>query len=53
MSFWTRLTNALHRDRLHREIDDELESHIAEAVEHGADPAQARRAFGSTLRTRE
>jgi predicted permease len=38
---------------LSREIDDELASHIEEAIEHGREPAEARRAFGSTLRRRE
>ena len=41
------------RERLNREIDEELESHVAEAVERGRDPAEARRAFGSRLRRRE
>jgi predicted permease len=36
-----------------RQIDEELESHIAEAIEQGRDPAEARRAFGGALRTRE
>ena len=39
--------------RLNREIDEELEAHIAEAIAQGRDPAEARRAFGSTLRHRE
>jgi hypothetical protein len=30
-----------------------IESHIAEAIEQGRDPAEARRAFGGALRTRE
>jgi hypothetical protein len=38
---------------LNREIDEELESHIQEAIENGRDPAEVRRAFGSTLRHRE
>jgi putative ABC transport system permease protein len=38
------------RDCLSREIDEEFESHIAEAVEHGRNPVKARRAFGPTLR---
>jgi hypothetical protein len=41
------------RDCLNREIDEEFESHIAEAVEHGRNPVKARRAFGPTLRKRE
>lgn len=40
-------------DRVSREIDEELESHIAEAVEHGRERDEARRAFGSALLTRE
>src|SRR6185436_2427617 len=40
-------------DRLTREIDEELQSHIAEAIEQGRDPAEARRALGSVLRQRE
>ena len=53
MSWWSRIANVFHDDRLNREIDEELESHIAEAVEQGRDPAEARRTFGSTLRQRE
>ena len=36
-----------------REIDEELEGHIAEAIERGRDAAEARRAFGPILRRRE
>ena len=53
MSWWSRLTNVLRGDRLNREIDEELQSHIAEAIAEGRDPAEARRAFGSPLRQRE
>jgi hypothetical protein len=53
MSLWMRLRNTFRTDRLQREIDDELESHIAEAVAQGRDPNEARRAFGSPLRHRE
>jgi hypothetical protein len=49
MSLWSRIANALRADRLSREIDEELQSHIAEAVERGRDPVEARRAFGSAL----
>jgi predicted permease len=45
--------NALRGDRLNREIDEEPESHIQEAIEHGRDPVEARRTFGATLRHRE
>src|SRR3982074_931095 len=53
MSLWSRIAIVLRGDRLSREIDEELESHIEEAIEHGRDPAEARRAFGSALRQRE
>src|SRR5579872_1011521 len=53
MSLWHRITNVFRGDNLNRDIDDEFEAHIADAVEHGRDPAEARRAFGSPLRHRE
>ena len=53
MSLWSRIENAFRGDRLSREIDEEFESHVAEAIEQGRDPAEVRRAFGSPLRQRE
>ena len=53
MSWTNRFTNVFRRDRIDREIEEELASHIAEAIEHGRDPEEARRAFGSPLRHRE
>src|SRR5580704_17473484 len=53
MSLWSRLANVVRGDRLIREIDEELESHVAEAIERGRNPEEARRAFGSLLRQRE
>ncbi len=53
MSLWSRIANAFRDDGLRREIDEELASHIAEAVRQGRDPAEASRAFGSPLRQRE
>jgi putative ABC transport system permease protein len=53
MSLWSRIGNLLRGDGLSREIDDELQSHIEEAIEQGRDPNEARRAFGSALRHRE
>src|SRR5258708_15820704 len=53
MSLWSRITNVIRGDRLSREIDEELESHIEEAIQQGRDPGEARRAFGSPLRHRE
>ena len=53
MSLWSRISHALRGERLNREIDEELQSHIEEAIASGRDPAEARRAFGSALRARE
>ena len=53
MSLWTRMANVVRGERLNREIDEELESHIEEAIAQGRDPIEARRAFGSALRHRE
>jgi predicted permease len=53
MSLWSRIGNVFRGDRLSREVDEELESHLDEAVERGRDPGEARRAFGGTLRIRE
>jgi predicted permease len=53
MSFWSRFANLIRVDSLSREIDEELHSHIEEAIEHGRDPAEARRTFGSALRRSE
>ncbi len=38
---------------MNHELDNEMEAHIAEAVERGRDESEARRAFGSMLRHRE
>src|SRR5580704_9564173 len=53
MSLWSRIANLFRGDGLNREIDEELQSHIEEAIEQGCDPAEARRAFGSALRRSE
>jgi hypothetical protein len=53
VSIWSRISNLFRGNRVDREIDEELESHIAEAVANGRDPDEARRAFGSPLRHRE
>jgi hypothetical protein len=53
MSLWSRISNALRGERLNREIDEELQAHIQEAIASGRDPREARRAFGSALRARE
>jgi len=53
MSLWSRIANVFRPNRMNREIDDELESHIEEAIEAGRTPEEARRAFGAMLRHRE
>jgi len=53
MSLWSRVANVFRGPSLSREIDEEFESHIEEAVERGRDRAAARQAFGSALRRRE
>jgi putative ABC transport system permease protein len=53
MSLWSRIVNVVRGDRLSREIDEELQSHIAEAIEQGREPSEAGAAFGSALRRRE
>jgi predicted permease len=50
---WSRISNAVRGERLNREIEEELQSHIEEAVASGRDPKEAYRAFGSALRARE
>jgi predicted permease len=53
MSFWSRISNAARGDRLNREIEEEMQSHIDEAVASGRDLKEAHRAFGSPLHARE
>jgi predicted permease len=53
MSLLSRIANIFRPDRLAPEIDEEVRSHLAEAVAQGRDPAEARRAFGSPLHHRE
>src|SRR5262245_25171294 len=53
MSFWSRFANVFRGGRLSREIDEEMESHIAEALSRGRDASEVRRSFGPALRQRE
>jgi len=53
MSLWSQILNAVRGQRLNREIDEELQAHIEEAIASGRDPEEAHRAFGSPLRARE
>lgn len=53
MSLCSRIGNVFRSERLNREIDEEFELHIEEAIAAGRDPEEVRRAFGSALRARE
>jgi putative ABC transport system permease protein len=53
MSLWSRLANTVRGEQLSGEIAEEMESHIAEAVEQGRDPEEARHAFGRDYQQRQ
>jgi putative ABC transport system permease protein len=53
MGLWTRVGNVFRGDRLNRELNEEFEAHIADAVGDGRDAEEARSAFGPMLRQRE
>jgi predicted permease len=53
MSIWTRVRNVFSGERLNREIQEEMESHLAEAAAQGREPVEVRRAFGSAVRRGE
>lgn len=53
MSLWSRISNAVHGERLNREIEEELQSHVEEAIASGRDPREVHLAFGSALHARE
>ena len=53
MSLLRRIVNVFRGEHVNREIDEELEAHVAEAMASGRDADEARRALGSALRHRE
>jgi hypothetical protein len=53
MSWIRRFGNVFRQDRLNREIDEELASHIEGAIEQGNSADEARQALGSALQYRE
>ena len=53
MSLWSRVANAVRGKQLSRESAEEMESHIAEAVEQGRDPDEARRVLGRNYQQRQ
>lgn len=53
LSLLSRIANVFCGQVLNRELDEELQSHIDEAIAQGRDPDEARRAFGSAIRAHE
>jgi putative ABC transport system permease protein len=53
VAFWTRIRNTFRSNRLNREIDEELASHVAEGVAEGRNPSEVRSALGPRLQFRE
>jgi putative ABC transport system permease protein len=53
MAWWLRAANVFRTGRVLRELDEELEAHVEEAIANGRDPQDARRALGSALHHRE
>ena len=49
MGLLSRLGNVFRGERMNRDIQEEMEAHLAEAVAEGRDPVEARRAFGSAV----
>lgn len=53
MSLRSRIANVFRGDRVTREIDEELQSHLDEGMAEGREPGEIRKSFGSPLRVRE
>lgn len=53
MSVLSRVLRSLRSTRLDRELDEELAAHLHEAVAHGREPSEARRALGSPPKHRQ
>lgn len=53
MSWIRRFSNVFRQDRMHREIEEELTTHLEEAIEQGVSPDAARQALGPAVRYRE
>lgn len=53
MSLLSRARNLFRGERLNREIEEELATHVAEGIAEGRDPAEVRRALGPALQIRE
>ena len=53
MAWWSRLVRTFRPDRVSDDIDEELSSHLDEALARGRDPDEARRALGVPVHYRE
>jgi hypothetical protein len=53
MSMWAHVVRVFRRRDIDRDIDEELQTHLDEALTEGRDAAESARALGSRLRTRE
>ncbi len=53
MALWSRISNVFRGERLNRDIEEEFEAHVAEAIAQGRDPEEARRALGAAMRQRQ
>jgi len=53
MSLWSRAINLFRGERVNREIEEELATHMTEGIAEGRDPSQIRNALGPALQIRE
>src|ERR1044072_7453091 len=51
MSVWSRAINLFRGERVSREIEEELATHVTEGIAEGRDPAEVRKALGPALQT--
>ena len=53
MPLWSRAINLFRSERVSREIEEELATHLTEGVAEGRDPREVRKALGPSLQIRE
>ncbi len=53
MPLWSRALNLFRGERVSREIEEELATHVTEGIAEGRDPAEVRKALGPALQIRE
>jgi predicted permease len=53
MALWSRISNVFRGERLNRDIEEEFEAHVAEAIAEGRDPKEARLALGAAMRQQQ